>query len=76
MSTIEDFHKHRLAKMGHTGEANFICCPHCKGEQWAVQCFSNGERPFINALVCISDKCLGTVCLTATDGVIDGECTV
>lgn len=68
---VEDFLKHRLRRMPQIGEANFICCPKCKSETWAIQCFSDGKAPFVNALVCISEHCDGNTVITVENGVIE-----
>ena len=71
MAKTIDFSIERLKKMGKTGEANFICCPECHGEEWAVACMSNGYSPFIFALVC--KPCGADVVLTVEDGIIDKQ---
>lgn len=71
MGETISFLTERLKKMGQSGEANFICCPVCHGEEWAVGCMSNGENPFIYALVC--KPCKAEVVLTVEDGIIDKQ---
>lgn len=71
---VLDFHSERMKKMGKTGEANFICCPKCQSEEWAVGVMSDGENPFIYALVCVGMK--EASCdhvLTVEGGVISDE---
>jgi hypothetical protein len=73
MTKTIDFQQYRLRKMGQTGEANFICCPKCEGDEWAVVVISDGKAPFIYSLVCISETCLGDVFLPVNGGVIEHE---
>lgn len=61
MSNIVDFMARLRAK---AGDAAFMCCPACGGEDLAVVVRWSGPRPFIAALVCAA-------CETEV-GVLDG----
>ncbi len=68
---VISFSKERLSKMGKTGEPNFISCAKCQADTWGVGVMSDGTKPFIYAIVCISPQCFGNTCYTVENGILE-----
>lgn len=71
---IKDFLTEKAKRQSINGELQFVLCPECQAEipHFApVVGFGQDGKPFIAALVCLSDECNGDTDIAVVNGYLE-----